>query len=459
MASRAARESFGPEWLARQLARLFEEYPHLSLCVALSGGVDSTALLALLAQIPARQRKSLRLRAVHVNHGLHPNAALWSNQCVSLAHSLGVPLDVLTTKVERARGESLEAAARTARYGLLAGNLRTDEVLLTAHHQDDQLETVLLQLFRGSGFAGLAAMPERVRFAAGWLARPLLNQTRNTLAEWATRQNLTWVEDDTNADERLDRNYLRNRVLPLVRERWPAVAAAVARSARHAAQGQRLLEAIGRTDAERAADGTALAAGSLRALPPDRRRNALRFWIAASGRRVPDTRRLEQMCGALLDARPDSNPHVAWGDGVLRREGGRLTLSSPATAHTGQLPVAWNWRVGPCALPAGGTLELSRDPRGPVDLRALPESLTVRYRKGGERLRPRRGGPRRALKSLLQEARVPVTERARVPLIFAGEQLVAAADLWLDESLQCARDTARSGPRAGARGRFHWRRE
>lgn len=445
-----------PQWLATQLARLFEGYPNLALCVALSGGVDSTALLALLARMPARQRKSLRLRAVHVNHGLHPNATSWSNQCVSLARGLGVPLDILTTKVERARGESLEAAARTARYALLARNLGKDEVLLTAHHQDDQLETVLLQLFRGSGLAGLAAMPERVRFAAGWLARPLLSQTRATLAEWATRQELTWAQDDTNSDERLDRNYLRNRVLPLIRERWPGVAAAAARSARHAAEGQRLLEAIGRADAERAADGAALAASSLRALPADRRRNALRFWIAASGRRVPDTRRLEQMCGALLDARADANPHVAWADGVLRREGGRLTLSSPATAGTGQSPAAWNWRSGPCALPAGGALELSRDPRGPVDLQALPELLTVRYREGGERLRPRRGGPRRALKSLLQEARVPVTERARVPLVFAGEQLVAAADLWLDESIQCARGGAGIGSQAAVRGRLRW---
>jgi len=448
-----------PQWLAAQLARLFEGYPHLSLCVALSGGVDSTALLALLARIPVRRRTSLRLRAVHVNHGLHPNATSWSNQCVRLARSLDVPIDVLATKVERGRGESLEAAARTVRYALLGRNLRKDEVLLTAHHLDDQLETVLLQLFRGSGLAGLAAMPERVRFAAGWLARPLLNQTRATLAEWATRQDLTWAEDDTNADERLDRNYLRNRVLPLIREHWPGVAAAVARSARHSAQGQRLLEAIGRADAERAADGVALTASSLRSLPPDRRRNALRFWIAASGRRVPDTRRLEEMCGALLDARSDANPYVAWADGVLRREGGRLTLSDPARGPatsefvTQRSRVQWDWHAGPCALPAGGALELSRDPRGPVDLRALPELLTVRYREGGERLRPRHGGPRRALKSLLQEARVPVTERARVPLILVGENLVAAGDLCLDESIQYTPDG-----RTGSRGRFHWRR-
>jgi tRNA(Ile)-lysidine synthase len=467
-----------PQWLAAQLARLFEDYPQLSLCVAVSGGVDSTALLALLAQIPARR---FGLRAVHVNHGLHPNASSWSKQCVSLAHSLGVPIDVLTTKVKRARGESLEAAARAARYALLARHMVSDEVLLTGHHQDDQLETVLLQLFRGSGLAGLAAMPERSRFAAGWLARPLLSQTRATLTEWTRRQGLTWVEDDTNADERLDRNYLRKRVLPLIRERWPGVAGAVGRSARHAAEGQRLLEGLARADAERAADGEALCASSLRALPPDRRRNALRFWIVRSGRRVPDTRRLDEMCGALLDARPDANPHVAWGDGILRREGGRLTLSNapmaPATSSAAGPPtrardpaasasaafamrrsVQWDWRAGPLPLPAGGALELSRDPRGPVDLRTLPALLTVGCRRGGERLRPRRGGPRRALKSLLQEARVPVTERAGVPLIFAGEQLVAAADLWLDESIQHGKDGAPTGSHAGGSGRFRWRR-
>jgi tRNA(Ile)-lysidine synthase len=366
---------------------------------------------------------------------------------------LRVPLEVLATKVTRARGESLEAAAREARYRLLAETLAEGEILLTAHHEDDQLETVLLQLFRGSGLAGIAAMPEIARFAGGWLARPLLSRSRAELEAWVRAQGLSWVEDETNAEERLDRNYLRRRVVPLIRERWPGSAAAVSRSARHAAQAQRLLDALALADVERASHGESLSVKALRALPQDRRRNALRFWIARSGRPMPETRRLDEMAGPLIDARPDANPFVAWGDAVVQRHADLLSLR----AGSGQIPpeaqISWGWRNDtPCELPGDfGKLELKADERGPVDLDALPELLTVRWRRGGERLRPRRGGPRRALKSLLQEAHVSVAERARLPLVFSGEKLIAAADLWLDESVQAA-------PAARHRGRLLWKK-
>jgi tRNA(Ile)-lysidine synthase len=348
----------------------------------------------------------------------------------------------------------LEAAARKARYALLEAQLARGEVLVTAHHEDDQLETVLLQLFRGSGLAGLAAMPELAPFGTGFLARPLLSRSRADLEKWAGSHALTWVEDDTNADEGLDRNYLRRQVLPLIRTRWPSVAGSVARSARHAAAGQRLLDAVARRDIERAADGASLAASALRALSLERRRNALRFWIARAGFLLPDTRRLDEICGPLLDARPDANPYVAWGDTVLRREGGRVSIRARAGAPAGQAAnLTWHWREeSTCELPdGGGVLELKRDSRGPIDLDALPSSVSIRTRVGGERLKPRRGGPTRALKNLLQEARVPLGERARFPLIFAGDRVLAAADLWLDESVR-----AEAGARR--RGRLLWRR-
>ncbi|MGH8324148.1 MAG: tRNA lysidine(34) synthetase TilS, partial [Steroidobacteraceae bacterium] len=300
--------AFGPDWLAAQLTTLVPEFPHVALCVALSGGVDSTALLAALAA--NRPRK---LRALHVDHGLRPASKYWAEHCRALARRLRVPLKVLVTKVERTRGRSLEAAAREARYRLLASALEPGEVLLTAHHCDDQLETVLLQLFRGSGLPGIAAMPPVAPFANGWLARPLLSRSRAELEAWVRERGLTWVEDDSNVDERLDRNYLRHRILPLIRERWPGSPRAVARSARHAAQAQALLDVLARADVERASYGESLSVKILRTLPPDRRRNALRFWITRAGWWAPDTRRLEEMAGPLLDARPDANPFVEWG--------------------------------------------------------------------------------------------------------------------------------------------------
>src|SRR3569833_1416136 len=217
-----APENFGPDWLAARIAALVPAYPDVSLCVALSGGVDSTALLGALA---ASRSTFPRVRALHVDHGLRPAAKEWARHCRSLARLLRVPLKVLTTRVERGRGESLEAAAREARYRLLASALAPGEVLLPAHHCDDQLETVLLQLFRGSGLPGLA-------------------------------------------------------------------------------------------DVDPARYCESLSAKTLRTLPAERRRNARRFWITRAVYLAPDTRRLEEVAGALLNARPDANPFVQWGGGV-----------------------------------------------------------------------------------------------------------------------------------------------
>ncbi len=539
-------EKFGPEWLGSHLAALLPGYPAVSLCVALSGGVDSTALLVALKRAT---RSPTRLRALHVDHGLRPAAKQWAAECRRLARRLGIPLQVLTTKISRVPGESLEAAAREARYRLLGSELRPAEILLTAHHVDDQLETVLLQLFRGAGLPGLAGMPALAPFAAGWLARPLLSRSRAELEEWARSEGLSWVEDDSNVEETLDRNYLRRRILPLIRARWPGSAAAVARSARHVAEAQTLLDALARADVDRASYGESLSVKTLRALPLNRRRNALRFWITRAGYLAPDTRRLEEIAGPLLNARADANPFVEWGtgdsglrdaktadarqrsdkgsradrdatgillatrDGQLsrgdfsqrargdpakgarvQRHGDLLSLSASASSRrarqaapaSGATPrvapdsddtsgvtpdstepaatradLLWFWRTSlrfdlPNHL---GSLELVADSRGHIDLDLLPEPLNIRWRIGGERLSPRRGGPRRALKNLLQEARVPITERARLPLLFSGTQsataqevkLIAVADLLLDESVQAT-------PAARHRARLRWKK-
>ncbi len=453
------RGEFGPDWLRKRLTHLLPGFPDVEICVALSGGLDSTALLAALAD---GRSDGLRLRAVHINHGLHPNAKRWSAHCRKLARRLGVPLRVLAVSVARERGTSLEEAARLARYRCFAEQLRGGEALLTAHTQDDQLETVLLQLFRGCGLPGLAAMPVVAPLGSGTLARPLLGCSRPQLEAWVRARELTWVEDDTNVDERFDRNYLRRRVLPAVRERWPGAAAAVARSARHAAEAQRLLVALARVDLERASDGASLSVKVLRSLAADRRRNLMRLWIASAGRILPDARRLEEIVGPLIDARADAHPHVEWGGDsaaarrvIVMRHADLLSLAKREPvldSGTRAAELAWEWRES-CrlSLPDGGAVELTPDRHGPLDLDALPARLTVRWRRGGERLRVRGGGPRRALKSLLQEAQVSLAERTRLPLILAGGTLIAAADLWIDDSVRAA-------PEALHRGRVVWRK-
>ncbi len=333
---------------------------------------------------------------------------------------------------------------------MLAQQLRPGEFLLTAHHEDDQLETVLLQLLRGAGIAGLAAMPECAPFASGWLARPLLSWRRAELEGWVRAQGLTWVDDSSNTDERFDRNYLRAHVLPRLRERWPGAGTAVSRTARLAAEGQRLLDSLARNDVERASNGESLSVQTLRALPPDRRRNALRFWISRCGARVPDHRRLEEIAGPLIAARPDSNPRVAWSGSEVHRHADMLSIQRVGAAAK-SLPedLVWRWsEARRIELPwSSATLEIRRDAHGPIDLDRLPGVLQVRRRRGGERIRIGSGATRRSLKNLLQETRVPPAQRALLPFVFAQENLVAVGSLWVDAAV-------RARPGAAHRGRL-----
>jgi tRNA(Ile)-lysidine synthase len=454
--------AFSPEWLGARLAALIPEFPQVSLCVALSGGLDSVVLLAALAagRAPVRSRRrgaraprakagarsaAPALRAIHVHHGLHPNADRWAGHCTELAAQLGVPLEIVRVKVARTRGGSLEASAREARYAALGEALTAGEVLLTAHHQDDQLETVLLQLLRGAGVAGLAAMPDVAPFARGRLARPLLTRARFDLEEWARARGLAWVDDDTNTDERFDRNYLRRVVLPLVRERWPGAGAAVSRSARHAGEARRLLDALALADVAQAAIGASLSTQRLRALDPDRRRNALRFWIARAGFVVPDTRRLDEIAGPLLQARTDANPQVRWNGVLVERQADTLSIRAvsalPASSSEPETAaIEWSWREQPrlALTHPCGLLELVADPHGPLDLARLPTQLFVRRRRGGETLRPSARGRTRTLKALLRESRVAPAARDELPLVFSGDALLAVANRWVDASVQAA---------------------
>jgi tRNA(Ile)-lysidine synthase len=427
-----------PAWVYSQLLRLYPQAASAPLCVAFSGGEDSTALLAMLAQ-----QVRGRLRAVHVDHGLHPDSRAWVRVCRGTCRALRVPFATRRLALKDSRGQSLEAVARNARYAALAAALRPAEVLLTAHHQEDQLETVLLQLLRGAGLPGLAAMPAVMPFGAGVLVRPLLSVPRAALREWVRARGLACVADPANSEVRFDRNFLRHQVLPAIVSRWPGAARTVSRSARHMAEAQELLDEVARIDVARAADGAALSVTALRALPLPRRRNALRWWLGQSGT-VPDARRLAEIAETLLAARADANPVVGWGQRQVQRHAGRLLLTSQRAAVPAY---ELTWQLGRrprLALPAGaGHLELVHSAQGLLDATTLPAQVTVRPRQGGERLRPRAGGPSRTLKSLLQNAAISLSERQNLPLLYAGEQLVAAADLWVDARWQPAATSAK----------------
>jgi tRNA(Ile)-lysidine synthase len=411
------------------------------VAVAFSGGLDSTVLAHALV---TSRRHFASLRLLHVDHGLQLASAGWAKHCARQARRWRVSLVALRASIEKKKGESPEAAARAARYSLFDHALDAGEVLVTAQHQDDQAETLLLQLFRGAGVAGLAAMPPIAPFARGRIARPLLGQSRASLERYANYHRLEWIEDPSNRETRFARNFLRHDVLPVLRKRWPTIDGTLARSARLMAEAQELLDATSRADLARAMDGAGLNVACLRALPVTRRRNVLRAFIAAAGAESPSAVQMMEIADTLPTVRADAQPEVRWSAGVMRRRAGRLELEvithTPIETPREIVSKSWLWETERELIVngAGDRLALVEDDAGPIDLDRVPKSLELRARIGGESLRP---GPRarmQSLKKLMQSARLSTEERARLPLLF-GEgpkgRLLAVGDRWIDASI------------------------
>lgn len=420
-------------------------------CVAFSGGMDSTVLLAAMAMVAARLPPG-GLRAVHVHHGLQPAADAWVERCAMRCRTLDIPLAVVRVDARHARGESPEARAREVRYEALRSRLERGEVLLTAHHADDQLETMLIQLLRGAGVAGLAAMPLEAPFGAGRHRRPLLGFTRAALHGWARSTGVAdWIEDPANAEPRFARNHLRREVLPAIRAHWPAAAAAAARAARHCGEAASLLDELAADDAARCADEQSLDLTAMRALSPARCRNLVRWQARRLGLPTPDERRLATLLAQVFGAAADAQPEVRWPGVVALRHAGRLWLIPAAGLQRPCRPLDWPDPGKPLELGGGlGVLSLEPTTAGGLRAEALEAGpWRVVARRGGERLRlPGRAG-HRALKKLLHAAGVPPWLRARIPLVEIGDSLAAVGDLWIDESWW--------SPRGGAAWRLTWR--
>ena len=412
-----------------RLAALIHGWPRARLLVALSGGVDSLVLLHALVQLrrQLRPRGRLKLRAVHIDHHLQAASGEWRTHCERVARGWRVSLTVCDADIVLRRGDSLEAVARAARYAQLANTLRPGEVLLTAQHQDDQLETVLLQLLRGAGPAGLAAMPESAPFGAGHLLRPLLAVSRHDISHYAKANTLRWIEDPSNSDLRFDRNYLRARVLPALLERWPSAAVTVSRSARHLAEAQALVAELAAVDLAAVAESQTLSLGRLARLPPMRQRATLRLWLQQRGCSTPDTRHLARILNELPAARSDANPLVRWPGGEVRRYQGLLFCVKPSPPSIGG---SWEWRRGRAfALGLGwGSLRVVADANGPWPRSALPERLIVAFRTGGERVAV--GGQHRSLKELLRDAKVLPWMRQHIPIVSSAAELWCVPGLW-----------------------------
>src|SRR5271156_2340010 len=295
------------------------------LVVALSGGADSASLLAATSLMGASFR-GLPLRAVHIDHGLQAAAAAFREACAALCADLNIPLTVISVDVRTPAGASVEAAARDARYAALEAELRPGECLLTAHHREDQAETLLLQALRGAGLAGLSAMPVCRSLGSGWHLRPLLDVPQSELLAFGAHVG-GGVGDPMNEDSRFDRGYLRRQVWPLIKARWPGAGTALSRTARHVAEAQDLLERTAAIDVGRLRDGDALSVPGLRALGSQERINALRLWLRDAGVEPPSEARLTEALRQIFAAEADHLPVIEWGRCALRRYRQRVFLT------------------------------------------------------------------------------------------------------------------------------------
>jgi len=418
--------------IVEAVKRLLSAYPDSErIYIAYSGGLDSQVLLHCCASQVAFRNK---ITAIHVHHGLQPEAERWVKHCAGQSRQLDIAFQCLRVDAKAVNGQSPEEAARDARYRALRSLIRAGDVLLTAQHREDQLETVLLQLFRGAGLAGLAGIPKQMRFGKGYLLRPLLPVAKWQIQEYARQHRLQWIEDPSNQEDDFDRNYLRNRVIPLLKQRWPALDKTVTRSGKHCAEAHHYLAQVGDNLLRSVYDpeqGT-LYIKRLQEKSRFEQRQIIRAWFLELGLRMPSSQKVEQIRIGVVLARQDSCPQLQGKGFIIRRYRDRLYCLLNEMAIDRDYRMNWTRWQHELALPGNGCL-LALPTRQAGLSKACWESsrASVGYRQGGESIRlPGRSG-RHGLKKLFQEKAIPPWIRNRIPLLYFDEQLVAVGDLWI----------------------------
>ncbi len=394
------------------------------LWVAISGGVDSVVLLHWATQNSrALAARGIALKAIHVNHQLSAQSDIWQQHVMRLCTDWSVPLWVKRVNV-LVRSESLEQAARKARYEAFEAELAAGDILMLGHHQEDQAETFLLRLMRGAGVQGLAAMPSTRALAQAQLWRPFLNTSKHTILSYAAAHALQWVNDESNSDTRFDRNLLRHQVLPVLHQRWPHAAHKISQAAGHALEAQVLLDEyaaadFAQLDVRTEKFGCSLCVHRLQLLSLSRQKQAVRYWLRGLGHLAPEAKHLDEL-QKVLAAKSDSVPALWVADYGFRRFAHRLYLLPCALTAPNGTTIEWLGEA--LSLPDGSRLQII----------GCQAPLSIRFRVGGERAKPQGRGHSQVLKKLLQEYGVPPWLRYQVPLIYRAEDLIAVGDYWLE---------------------------
>lgn len=409
--------------------------------IAYSGGLDSHALLHFMTMLRA-EYPDLQLRAIHVNHNLSINAKSWENHCQRICESLQIECLIKEIEIRSEHNLSLEAVARSLRYQALAESLHTDECLLTAHTKNDQAETILLQLLRGAGPKGLAAMPEKTAFANHWHLRPLLHVTRAEIRQYAYQHNLQWIEDESNFNRNFDRNFIRYEIMPILLQRWPGAITTLSRSAKHCADASKLLTSLAEQDLLQVQGSVpnTLSIAQLLSLSTEHQRNVLREWLLRLQLPLPNEIKIHQIQYEVLLAREDANPTITWQNVEIRRYQDNLYALSPPVVYPDlNWEAVWDTKT-PLSLPANlGLLRAERIRGEGISLKKVKQ-IKVHFRHGGERCHPVGRIGSHPLKKLMQEWQVPTWERDAIPLLFSEDQLIAVVDHCICDGFQAQAD-------------------
>ncbi len=417
-----------------QMINVSEIYRHIriqipdnNLVIAYSGGLDSHVLLHVLSLFPNSRHE---VRAIHVDHGLQKGSEGWAQHCVKTCEALGMKLDVISLNLKIPNGESLEEVARRERYQAFHQSLKVNESLLTAHHQNDQVETFLLNLFRGAGVEGLASMPISRMFgpkgSERQLVRPLLSKSRASLEAYAKQHQLDVVEDPSNLDKSYDRNFLRRHIIPEIRTRWPGIEKSVSRTVSIQSEAREVLNEVAANELQHVYDPikNALSISKLKRLTKAKQKLVLRYWIADRGFSYPSEKKLQHLFSDVIEADEDTQPLLEWQGVQLRRFQDNLYISESLLVHDPNMVINWD-----------GKSPLTIDS---LNITLLPEILptgsrnvTVRFRQGGEKIRiPKRGNL--SLKNIFQEQGIPPWMRDRMPLLFVEDELLRIVGLDLE---------------------------
>ena len=400
-------------------------------CIAFSGGIDSMVLLHAMKNIIDEKSQ---IRAIHINHNIVDNSKVWAKSCEVICNNLGIDIEIISLELTH-NGFGIEAAARDERYKRLKEKLYENEYLLSAHHQEDQMETVFLRMARGTGLDGLQGINEKYSFGKGIIFRPMLAVSKESVIDYAEEHQLKWVEDSSNQDTHFDRNFLRKKIIPEFRRRWPSIASSVSRLSQLSAQNIKILNQVAEEDIGPIVSINELALSKLMDKSFERANNILRYIILANGMSVPSMKTLQNGLKKILDPKTDKAV-IAWKGYCIRKYKNNLYFLSSSDLKPNKVDVKIPWQIDK-KVNLGeniGTIEATFIHGDGLSIQKCENKLTISYRQGGELIKPIGHRINKSLKNLFQENKILPWKRDKIPLIYYQDELISVADLWLNQN-------------------------